>query len=71
MSKVKKSKPTNTNTVNKNDPNQKSQLKQNKLKSSEYCESNCKDVGTCEKYKAYSHRINVLHKCGYGISCLK
>ena len=57
--------------VNKNDPNQKSQIKQNKLYSSEHCEKNCKDVGICEKYKNYILRMTVLHKVGKGIMCGK
>ena len=55
--------------VNKNDPNQKSQVKQNKLISSEHCEKNCKDIGTCEKYKNYILRMK--KRAGYGINCSK
>ena len=55
--------------VNKNDPNQKNQVKQNKLYSSEHCEKNCKDVGNCEKYKSYVERMK--KRAGYGISCSK
>jgi len=57
--------------VNKNDPNQKSQVKQNKLISSEYCEKNCKNVGECQKYKDYLARMVVLHKVGKGLLCDK
>jgi len=45
--------------VNKNDPNQKSQVKQNKLISSEHC----------EKYKNYILRMK--KRAGYGINCSK
>jgi len=55
--------------TNKNDPNQKSQVKQNKLISNEYCEKNCKDVGECQKYKNYVARM-VGRPC-YGIRCDK
>ena len=51
--------------VNKNNPNQKYQVKQNKLISSEHCEKNCKDVGICEKYKSYVERMK--KRAGYGL----
>ena len=57
--------------VNKNNPNQKYQVKQNKLISSEHCEKNCKDVGICDKYRNYILRMTVLHKVGKGIMCGK
>ena len=57
--------------ANKNDPNQKNQVKQNKLISSEYCEKNCKNVGECQKYKDYLARMVVLHKVGKGLLCDK
>jgi len=56
---------------NKNDPNQKNQVKQNKLISSEYCEKNCLNVGECQKYKDYIERMVVLHKVGKGLLCDK
>jgi len=56
---------------NKNDTNQESQVKHNKLISSEYCEKNCKDVRECQKYKDYVVRMVVLHKVGKGLLCDK
>lgn len=57
---------------NKNNPNNKGiNTKQNKPRESGYCEKECKDVGSCEKYKLYIYRIEILHKTGYGISCDK
>jgi len=55
--------------VNKNDPNQKSQVKQNKLISSEHCEKNCLNVGECQKYKDYLTRM--VGRACYGIRCSK
>ena len=57
---------------NKNNPENKSngKVNQNKLRSSEYCEKNCKDVGVCEKYKRYIERL-LIGKRGYGLLCDK
>jgi len=66
---------------NKNNPDNKSNginsngnskdIKQNKLRSSEYCEKNCLNVGECQKYKDYLARMVVLHKVGKGLLCDK
>ena len=56
---------------NKNNPNNKGgNIKQNKLRDSAYCEK-CIEVGECKKFKDYEYRMNILHKCGHGISCSK
>lgn len=56
---------------NKNNPDNKGNgnSKQNKLRSSEYCEKNCSDVGVCEKYKVYLKRM--IGRSCYGINCSK
>ena len=66
---------------NKNNPDNKSNgingkgsnkdTKQNKLRSSEYCETQCKDIDECQKYKDYMARMVVLHKVGKGLLCDK
>jgi len=53
----------------KNNPNNR-QVKQTKSRESSWCETNCKDVGTCEKYKKYMERLAISHK-GKGILCDK
>jgi len=55
--------------ANKNDPNQKNQVKQNKLISSEHCEKNCKNVSECQKYKDYL--VRMVGRACYGIRCDK
>jgi len=55
---------------NKNNPDNKGgNVKQNKLRDSAYCENNCKDVLSCEKYKNYVLRM--IGRACYGISCSK
>jgi len=56
---------------NKNNPDNKGNgnVKLNKLRSSEYCEKNCLDVGVCEKYKVYVERMK--RRAGYGLVCSK
>ena len=55
---------------NKNNPDNKSTKPKTKLYESSHCESNCKDVGTCEKYKGYMERLK-SGKVGRGIPCSK
>ena len=72
MASVKKNKnnPENkSNGINGNG-NGKDNIKQNKLRNSEYCEKNCKNVGECEKYKRYIERL-LIGKRGYGLLCDK
>lgn len=52
----------------KNNPNNR-QVKQTKPRESSWCEENCKDVGTCEKYKFYIERMK--KRAGHGIVCDK
>ena len=62
---------------NKNNPDNKSNVinssnnndKQNKLRSSEYCEKNCLNVSVCQKYKDYLTRM--VGRACYGIRCSK
>jgi hypothetical protein len=58
------------NIKNKNDSNNKSQVKQIRPRESSFCEKYCKDVGECEKYKNYIERLK-SGKRGYGIKCNK
>lgn len=57
---------------NKNNPDNKAgTVKQNKLRSSEYCEKSCSEVGVCEKYKEYIRKMTIFHKVGKGLNCSK
>ena len=56
--------------VNKNDPNQKNNVKQVKPRESGYCETKCSEVGSCEKYREYIEKM-INGKRGYGLNCSK
>jgi len=57
--KKNKNNPDNkSNGINgKDNGNGSNNIKQNKLRSSEYCEKNCNDFGECQKYKDYILRM--------------
>lgn len=55
---------------NRNNPDNKSQVKQIRLRDSGYCETQCKGTETCDKYKAYIASM-VSGKVGRGLSCDK
>jgi hypothetical protein len=56
----------NIKKKNKNDPNNKSKIKQTKIRESSYCETNCENK--CKQYDDYMKRLKqgkILH----GLKC--